>query len=159
MKPRIRRLPVCVSAGLLLFTSQASAAVPTVDRQSGCHVLVPDAWIGGSVQWIGGCPGGTAAGLGVAVDRLNGKLRETFFGDVTAGRMARGVIETENGYRVVRFVAGDPMATDSRQEIIVGFRVAAEAARQASAQFKVAGNSASARYYADAADRLANQLD
>jgi hypothetical protein len=95
----------------------------------------------------------------VLIDRSDPQAPITFFGRMAAGRMARGVIEAGDGYRVGRFVDGEPADTDDRQRIVEDFRIAADGAAAASRHFRDAGNPASAEYYRRASARLAAQMD
>jgi len=154
------RLAACLSLALPGIGVQvAEAAVPIIDRVSGCRVFVPDTWAAGTVRWIGQCSTGTAADIGVAVSFVNGAAKEKFFGRVLSGKMVQGVLEGDGGYRLVRFADGEPVSTDDRNLILSAFRTAADAAQAASERFKAEGNAASAQYYAQATDQLANQMD
>jgi hypothetical protein len=158
------RFVACLSVALLGIGAQAAeAAVPIVDRVSGCRVFVPDTWAGSAVHWIGQCSAGTAAGVGVgvgvAVSFVDGAAKQKFFGRVMSGKMVQGVLEGDDGYRIMRFIDGEPVPTDDRNLIISAFRTAADAALAASERFKAEGNAASAQYYAHAAEQLANQMD
>ncbi len=136
-----------------------AAATLTLDKSSGCRLFLPHTWAGSSPRWTGQCTNGTAEGLGVIVRYLDGKAQESYFGEIEHGLMTRGVIETPDGYRSMRFIAGEPGPPDGRQQIIENFRIAARAAQAVSDHFKGEGNSASAAYYAAAAERFANQMD
>jgi len=148
------------AAGLMAAWIQgACAASLMTDRLSGCQIFVPDDWAGGTVRWTGACDRSMASGLGTAVRYVDGIQQATFFGDLTTGRMTRGVIEVAGGYQAGLFRNGEPVRTDDRNTIIAAFRVAAEAARAASARFQADGNTGSAAFYAAAAEALERQMD
>ena len=154
------RMRLLLAASLLSLAGHAAlAAHPVADARTGCRVFVPEAWTRVSIQWHGACPGGLAAGPGALAARAGGKLQESFFGDMAAGRMTGGVFVDSGGFRPARFTEGEPEDTSDRNEIIAAFRTAANAARRASERFRASGNPESARYHARMAQRLENQMD
>lgn len=149
---------LCVA---MLCGSLAAGHIAAVadDRPAGCRVLAPESWQGVRIEWIGPCRGGLAHGLGVAIARADGRAQEAFFGDVVAGRMVEGVFDVPGGYRPARFNDGVPVPLDDRNQIINVFRVAANAASAVSNHYRAARDMKAARGYAEAAERLANQMD
>lgn len=155
---------VVACATLLLACPLAVAGTANADdtvktRPADCRLSVPSSWRGLQVEWIGPCTNGAANGAGVAVASADGRAPERFYGTVAAGQMTEGVFDLPDGYQPARFEKGAPVTLDDRNQIIAAFRVAASAARDVSGRFKAARNSAAARDYAEAAERLENQMD
>ena len=149
------RLLVCV--GLLLVP--AGPAAFARDDQPECRLTTPQEWRNMRVEWIGPCTGGLAQGAGVAIARPERGPQQNFFGNAVGGRLTEGVFDLQNGYKPARFKDGVFVPLDDRNQIIVAFRVAANAARQVSARYKAAKDLKAAKEYAETAERLANQMD
>ena len=143
----------------LVVADTASADDGVKTRPANCRLSAPSSWRGLQVEWIGPCTNGAANGAGVAIARAAGQPPERFYGTVTAGQMTEGVFDIPDGYRPARFEKGEPVTLDDRSQIIAAFRVAASAARDVSSRFKAARNTQAARDYAEAAERLENQMD
>lgn len=124
-----------------------------------CDFIAPPDWSSAtSIRWFGPCERGQASGSGVLRSYLNGKPGPAFYGRMGNGTPRFGVIETEEGFAAGNIVEGEAKA-DNRQVIIDAFRVAAQAARAASARFKAENNAGSARFYAEKASQLDRQMD
>lgn len=144
-------------AVLALF---ALLALPDPARAQQCQFVAPADWSSStSIRWFGACPGGGADGLGVLRSYFRGAPGPAFFGRMVAGTLDMGVIEGEGGFTAGRFRDGEVVAGADRQTLIDAFTLAAKAARATAARFKAEGNAASARFYADKADQLENQMD
>lgn len=140
-----------VGALLILFGAGAANAQ--------CAFIAPPDWSSAtSIRWFGPCERGQASGSGVLRTYLNGKPGPAFYGRMANGTPRFGVIETETGFAAGNIVEGEAQAKD-RQVIIDAFRVAAQAARAASAKFKAENNAGSARYYAEKASQLDRQMN
>jgi hypothetical protein len=150
---------VLMAALALAGTASVLHGAWAQDRPSACHLAAPDAWHGARIEWIGPCRSGHASGLGVAVARFDGRLHERFFGNVSAGNVVDGVFEVPGGYRPVRVKDRVEMPLDDRNQLIAVFRAASAAARAARDRYRAAGDMKAVRDYADAAERLASQID
>jgi hypothetical protein len=82
-------------------------------------------------------------------------ITATFYGEMLAGSIALGVVDTGNGYLAGRFKNGEYLDSDDFNSRLRAFRTASSAARAASAHFAKGGNEHSAAYYR----RMAAQLD
>ncbi len=144
----------------MLSTSAGSAASTwTIDKATHCRVEVPPSWESFTVQWTGACIDGLADGSGVLKGFSNGKVREFYYGRVKQGLLDLGVVETSEGYVAGRFKEGKAADEGDRQTYILAFREAVAAAKQASEFYRRKGNSASAKYYANKATTLDQQMD
>lgn len=134
--------------------------LPGIGWAQSCDFVAPDEWSSAtSIRWFGPCAGKTADGLGVLRSYFNGKAGPAFFGRMSGGAPAFGVVESDAGFAAGRFVGGEVVATDNRQTIIDAFATAAKAARAVSARFRAENNAGSAKFYADKADQLESQMD
>lgn len=158
-----RRL-VHLTAGLLVGTALLGGLPlrqPALAESPAavCRLVGPPEWQQARIEWIGACADGLATGPGVAIVRVEGQPPENFFGNAVAGKPADGVIELPGGYRPVRYKDGASQPLDERNDIIAAFRIAAKAGREVSSRYRAAGNTKAARDYAEAAERLENQMD
>jgi hypothetical protein len=129
------------------------------DKATGCRIEAPQTWEKFTVQWTGDCVGGVANGSGVLKGFCKGKVQELYYGRAKQGLLEIGVIEAENGYIAGRFTDGKPVQDGDRQTSILAFHEAAAGANQASEYYRKKGNAPSARYYADKAKTLDQQMD
>jgi hypothetical protein len=130
------------------------------DPGSKCRFVAPRSLTAGPTNWIGDCPAGKASGLGVLVRRDGGKATATFYGELREGVPVIGAINVDGGYVVGKFTGDDLVQGDLEPQVrIDSFNVAAKAARAASARFQAQKNAASARFYADAAKQLDQQVE
>jgi hypothetical protein len=86
-------------------------------------------------------------------------VSELYYGRVKHGVLDIGVIETDGGYIAGRFANGQPIKDDDRNSYIHAFREGAAAARCISRFYQRKGNAASARFYAEKAKNLDQQMD
>lgn len=130
------------------------------DPGSKCRFVAPKSLTAGPTNWIGDCPGGKASGLGVLVRRDGGSATATFYGELRGGVPVIGAINVDGGYVVGKFTGDDLVQGDLEPQVrIDSFTVAAKAARAVSARFQAQKNAASARFYADAAKQLDQQVE
>lgn len=130
------------------------------DPGSKCRFVAPKSLTSGPTNWIGDCPAGKASGLGVLVRRDAGKATATFYGELRDGVPVIGAINVDGGYVVGKFTGDDLVQGDLEPQVrIDSFTVAAKAARAVSARFQAQKNAASARFYADAAKQLDQQVE
>jgi len=140
-----------------VFAAPAAAAGPV------CAFTAPEGFQGRVVKWVGECQNGKAHGIGVL--RGYPKAHDTeghivvFYGALEQGQPVIGVIETADGYLVGRFSAGKVHPFEERNDSIVAFDRAAEAATLASKRFQAAGNKEAAAFYTKKAQELAQQMD
>lgn len=149
---------ICLFTLLSAPHSYAADAWKT-DKVTGCRFQVPETWQDYSAQWTGNCVDGVADGSGVLRGFRKGRLNELYYGRVRHGVLEIGVIETDGGYIASRFADGKPLKDDDRNTYILAFREAAAGARWASRFYQRKGNSSSARYYAEKAKSLDQQID
>jgi hypothetical protein len=110
-------------------------------------------------QWLGACQGGQADGLGV-VRAGSAEPYRFFAGEAHAGRPAKGLIVTDDGW----FAAAGFDTSGRRLDIHSGnpndyhslFLLAARAAHATARQFAAAGNAGSAAYYERLAKKIAD---
>lgn len=125
-----------------------------------CSVSAPAGWPSEDLRWSGPCPGGVAEGRGVVRAYVDGRVVRIFYGRLKAGRLALGVVELEGGYAAGRFDdQGRAINDGERDALILAFDEASAAAREMADRFRSRGNEASARFYADRARKLAQQMD
>lgn len=152
----------CLSLAFLLACASCPAGAEeamVLDKSSGCRLVPLHDWAGASVQWIGPCAESVAHGLGALKRYENGRLEETFFGELKNGAPVVGVLDKGAGYEAGRVEAGVLQDSSDRQENIVAFRIAAKAARAVSERFRKAGNAKSAAHYRAIEKQLAEALD
>lgn len=159
--PPALQLIVAGFASLALHASAQSAPDWVKDPSRDCRFVLPASLKGASTYWIGACPGGKAAGLGMLRNRDGAKAGNAFYGEMREGVPVMGAIDFDgSGYRVGRFVEGDLGSREgSWQERHNGFEAALRAARAVSAHYAENKNPASARYYAKIAKQIDTQLD
>ncbi|WP_208507340.1 hypothetical protein [Variovorax paradoxus] len=148
-------------ASLALAAGAQTATDWVKDPSRDCRFVVPASLKGAATYWVGACPGGKAAGLGMLRNREGAKAGNAFYGEMREGIPVMGAIDFDGGgYRVGRFVEGDLGSRDgSWQERHDGFEAALRAARAVSAHYVETKNPASARHYAEVARQLDIQLD
>ena len=129
------------------------------DRATGCRIEAPQTWEKYAVQWTGACVEGRADGSGVLKAFSGGKVQELYYGRAKQGVLEIGVIETDNGYVAGRFADGKPVQDGDRETYIQAFHEAVAGANQASEYYRQKGNSSSAKYYAEKAKTLDQQMD
>ena len=140
----------------------ATAKAATKGAKAGaknCRIQIPVGWEAFTLKWVGGCSGGLADGRGALRATSQGKVARLFLGAVRAGELEVGAVDTGEGYIAGRFKDGKAVDSEERSDSIKGFEEAAAAAKEVSETFKVAGNAASAKFYATKATQLANQMD
>lgn len=127
--------------------------------QAQCAFQVPSGWSPSQTRWDGPCANGSADGLGVLKELAGAQVTRLFYGLLKQGQLERGVIEQTDGYIAGRFKEGQLLPGSERRDILDAFDIAAKAAQQAADRFRQAGNTASAKFYADKAKRLKEQMD
>jgi hypothetical protein len=153
-----RALLICLFS--IAFTLPASSADRMkTDKATGCRIEAPQSWENYAVQWIGACVSNLADGSGVLKGLNKGKVQELFYGHVKQGILEIGVIESDRGYVAGRFNEGEPVQSEDRQTYIQAFREGVASANQASDYYRQKGNAASAKYYAQKAKALDQQMD
>lgn len=141
-------------------TSAAGGLSWSQDPGTKCRFVAPRSLTAGPTYWLGACPGGKAAGLGVLLRRDGGKAGAAFYGELRDGVPVIGAINVDGGYVVGKFSGGDLVQGDLQPQVgIDSFRVAAKAARAVSARFQAQKNAGSARFYAQAARQLDQQIE
>lgn len=165
MKPAL----IIALLGLAFTANAANPGAPKVgwskDPASGCQFLSPRSLPAGPTYWIGACPGGKADGLGVLRRRDGADAGEVFYGELKDGVPVIGVIDTARGNQggliAGRWKDGDLATNEDNawQDNADAFTAASRAAQAASAVFKAQKNEASARYYAQQAKMLDEQMD
>lgn len=134
-----------------------------VDRVSGCQLRLGTALPGNTAHWTGPCRNGLADGLGLlrVYGRRDGAaaISATFYGEMVAGSIVFGVVDTGEGYLAGRFEDGRFQDSDDFNTRLRAFRTASSAARAASARFAQDGNANSAAYYRRMAARLDMQIE
>ncbi|MBK0027149.1 hypothetical protein IAE57_13330 [Stenotrophomonas sp. S48] len=164
MKPAL----IIALLGLAIAANAAGPAAPEAgwskDPVSGCQ-FVPPRSLPGPFYWIGACPGGKADGRGVLRRRNGAEAGEVFYGELKDGVPVIGVIDTARGKQggliAGRWKDGDLTTGEDSvwQDNANAFTAARKAAQAASAVFKAQNNEASARYYAQQAKMLDEQVD
>lgn len=130
------------------------------DPTSKCRFVAPRSLTAGPTYWTGACPGGKASGLGMLRRRDGGTAGAAFYGELRNGVPVIGAINVDGGYVVGKFVGGDLVQGDLEPQVrIDSFTVAAKAARAVSARFTAQKNAGSARYYAQIARQLDQQVE
>lgn len=153
-----------VLGGLFILAALAAASGGTpaefrgLDKATGCRFQPPTAWTYTVMHWAGDCKDRLANGKGVLRAYKGASVVETFYGTLTHGQLEIGVIETDGGFIAGRFANGKRVDSQNPQDFIDAFRAASAAAEQASAHFREAGNDASAKYYAEKAKLLRDQM-
>jgi hypothetical protein len=152
-------VPLAIVQMVLFCTLAAGGGeLPAEDKATGCRFEPPEDWNQLVVRWAGSCTDGIANGEGVLRAYRDGKVVQTFYGRMASGHLALGAIETESGFIAGRFSKGRRLESDDPQVFIDAFRAAGRAAEQASASFRRQGNAASAKFYADKAKLLRDQM-
>lgn len=165
MKPAL----IIALLGLAFTAMAASPDTPDdgwlKDPASGCQFLAPRSLPSGPTYWIGACPSGKADGLGVLRRRDGAEAGEVFYGELKDGVPVLGVTDTARGNLggliAGRWKDGDLATGEDSvwQDNTDAFTAASKAAQAASAVFKAQNNEASARYYAQQAKMLDEQMD
>jgi hypothetical protein len=135
------------------------AGAPTKVAAKDCRFSVPDGWASYTLRWEGGCAAGLSDGKGALVATSNGKVARIFFGSMHGGELAIGVVDTPDGFVAGKFKGGKVIDTDDRSQIIRSFQEATAAAKSVSDHFKSLGKAASAKFYAEKAKALNEQMD
>jgi hypothetical protein len=154
-------------AAIALFGGIATAASAgqgalawSQDPASKCRFVAPRSLTARPTYWTGACPGGKATGLGMLRRRDAGRTGAAFYGEVRNGVPVIGAISVDGGYVVGKFVGGDLVQGDLEPQVrIDSFIAAAKGARAVSARFKAQKNAASARFYAQVARQLDEQVE
>ncbi|KPH06595.1 hypothetical protein CO657_27635 (plasmid) [Rhizobium acidisoli] len=139
----------------------ADAAQWSQDPSSHCKFVAPVSLTSGPTFWIGACINGKASGEGMLRRRDGEQAGPAFFGRMKEGVPDIGVVDLPEGFRVGSFSGDDigGQAESDPQDRINAFRIAAEAARQVSAQYATEKNAGSARHYEELAKTLEQQTD
>lgn len=139
----------------------AALMASSVSTWAGCRVLTPpEGWAASSMRWDGDCTDDTAHGLGVLKEQDGAAVKRMFFGRVSKGELALGVLdEPGQGFGAGAFRNGKLVETNDRALILQSFEQAAKAASEAADRFERAGNKASAKFYRDKAKQLREQMD
>ena len=149
-------LLVALAGASCVAIAQESQALGRKD----CQLQSRPAWQDRNLHWDGPCKAGKADGTGVLKAYSKGKASpEIFYGQVQAGALHFGVLELEGGYQAGPFVNGVVQDDIERNLLIKAFDVGSTAAQAYSARLQKAGNAGSAKFYANKAKRLAEQLD
>jgi len=127
--------------------------------QAACEFKVPSGWSQANTRWDGDCVAGVADGLGILKEYSGNQVARWFFGSLRNGDVELGVIDQSEGYIAGKFTHGQLLSSPDRQTYLDAFEQAEQAASQAASRFKQVGNQASARFYADKARELAEQMD
>lgn len=143
--------------GLLALLLALAGSPAQAQPGAGCAFSAPDVLDRPSARWYGPCRSGTADGSGVL--RSTGGGYRAFYGIMKGGEPVLGVVEGPGGYRAGRFAGGKAVPSSERQDFIEAFRAGAEAADALARSFRTERNAASAKFYADKANALRNQLD
>jgi hypothetical protein len=135
----------------------AATAFP-VNAAPACRVTAPTAF------WIGPCVKGLGHGLGVLRVARRNRIPLLFFGQMVRGRPFSDVLSTDTGdwhpaWRLDANLNPRPDPDGDRRYSAQVFNLAAAAAREASRRYQVAGNTASAKFYARQSEKLADALD
>lgn len=164
----IGRLPVTVAialaAALCLHGPVGAAAGDrqwSQDPGSHCKFIAPASLTSGPTFWIGACINGKASGEGMLPRRDGERAGPAFLGRMKEGVPEIGVVDLADGFRAGSFSGDDigGQAESDPQDRINAFRIAAEAARQVSAQYVAEKNPGSARHYEELAKTLELQTD
>ena len=151
-------MKLMIALGILL--AQAPAQVPAqVSTQATCAFTAPTGWNQAATRWDGACKAGHAEGLGVLKEYQQQKVVRFFFGRLEHGEPKLGVLDQAEGFSAGQFAKGAPLPSDDRQRMIDAFAEAEKAANEAASRFSKAGKQASAKFYADKAKALREQLD
>ncbi|NYJ13160.1 hypothetical protein GGI64_004241 [Rhizobium leguminosarum] len=158
------QLPVVAAIALaaaLYSHGPAGAAQWSQDPSSHCKFVAPLSLTSGPTFWMGACVDGKASGEGMLRRRDGGQAGPAFFGRMKEGVPEIGVVDLAEGFRAGSFSGDDigGQAEPDPQDRINAFRIAAEAARQVSAQYAAEKNAGSARHYEELAKTLEQQTD
>ena len=148
-------MKLMIALGILLVQAPAApAAAP-----AACAFTAPAGWNQATTRWDGSCKEGHAEGLGVLKEYQQQKVVRFFFGRLEHGELKLGVIDQAEGFVAGQFAKGQPLQSDDRQRLIDAFAEGEKAANEAASRFSKAGKQASAKFYADKAKALREQLD
>jgi hypothetical protein len=146
-------------AALFVLGAPALADVAGNDKTTGCGYRLPQEWQASTTHWTGQCNAGVADGLGVLRVYENTNPVAVFYGRMSSGQMAIGVVDTAEGYLAGRFADSMLVKSDDPNASFSAFREATSAAKAASKLFADQGNAASANYYREKAEQLEAQMD
>jgi hypothetical protein len=151
-------MKLMIALGILL--AQAPAQVRAeASTQAACAFTAPAGWSQAATRWDGACKEGHAEGLGVLKEYQQQKVVRLFFGRLEHGEPKLGVIDQPEGFVAGRFAKGVPLPSDDRQRMVDAFAEAEKAANEVASRFSKARKQASAKFYADKAKALREQLD
>ncbi len=149
-----------VLIALVTVSSIAFAQESQALGRKDCQLQSRAQWQARNLQWDGPCKAGKADGTGVLKAYSKGKdSPEIFYGQVVAGALHFGVLEIAGGYQAGPFVNGEVQDNIDRNLLIKAFDVGSAAAQAYSERLQKAGNTSSAKFYANKAKSLAEQLD
>jgi hypothetical protein len=154
-----RLLAVATLALAGLLPPDAAGDAQPWQGATRCRFMPPADWTQRDVRWSGACVDRLADGRGVLRAYAAGRVQRSFYGRLEAGRPVLGAVELEGGFQAGRFQNGLAVSDGERNTLIQAFEEAAAAARELASFYRRAGNAASARYYADKARQLAQQMD
>jgi hypothetical protein len=147
-------MKLMIALGILLAQAPTQAAAP-----AACAFTTPAGWNQATTRWDGACRDGHAEGLGVLKEYQQQKVVRFFFGRLEHGEPKLGVIDQPEGFVAGQFAKGEPLQSDDRQRLIDAFAEGEKAANEAAGRFSKAGKQASAKFYAEKAKSLREQLD
>lgn len=157
---RAADLSTWLAGGALALAGVAACNATQAAGPRACSVSIPAGWPSEDLRWSGPCPGGVAEGRGVVRAYADGRVVRIFYGRLRAGRLDLGAVELEGGYAAGRFDdQGRAISDGDRDTLILAFDEASAAARGMAQRMRSQGNETSARFYADRARRLAQQMD
>jgi uncharacterized membrane protein len=152
-------MKLMIALGILLAQAPAAQTPVQTSTQAACAFTAPAGWNKAATRWDGTCREGHAEGLGVLKEYQQQKVVKFFFGRLEHGEPKLGVIDQEEGFVAGQFAKGERLESDDRQQMVDAFAEAEKAANEAASRFSKAGKQASAKFYADKAKALREQLD
>jgi len=158
--PRLRGFLVVTALCAVAASRPAQATQPMQwVGPSRCRFVAPEGLAARDVRWSGSCHAGLAEGRGTLRAYVGGRATRVFYGTLSAGQPALGVIDQDGGFMAGRFEAGKLVKDAERNTLIKAFEEASLAARQMAEVYRRAGNLASARLYREKARQLSLQMD
>ena len=148
-------MKLMIALGILL----AQASTQASPQAAACTFTAPTGWNQATTRWDGACKDGHAEGLGVLKEYQQTKVVRFFFGRLEHGEPKLGVIDQPEGFVAGQFAKGEPVPSDDRQRMVDAFAEGEKAANEAAGCFSKAGKQASAKFYAEKAKALREQLD
>ncbi len=127
--------------------------------QASCLFTPPQGWAKEATRWDGDCLAGQADGVGVLKEFSGSSVKRFYFGSMKDGSPQLGVVDQTDGYIAGRFINGNVVASDERQDYVSAFAEAEKAANHVAGRFAKAGNKGSAAFYKGKAKALREQLD